>query len=196
MSSRPAYIMLVGGPSNRLPALSPMMKEGEVEEVRLGAWLGEGGGACSARARIFAGQLLGLAGAALWSLLRVLCDHYWKCSQDLPSGEVSFEATIMNFVSMIFLFFRPSLSLVLMRVSPLTGEDRKLSLHFVRRKADDSSKKGKRLRLDVEWTTGPLPARPPPGMKVKMTPRKVDNVFFKGTTGGNADLAKARGGGH
>ena len=144
-----------------------MMKEGEVEEVRLGAWLGEGGGACSARARIFAGQLLGLAGAALWSLLR---DHYWKCNQDQSSGEVSFEATIMNFVSMIFLFFRPSLSLVLMRVSPVTGEDRKLSLHFVRRNADDSSKKVKRLRLDVECMKSPLPARPPPGMKVKMTP--------------------------
>ena len=32
-----SYPVLVGGPSTRLPASSPMIEEGEVEEVRLSA---------------------------------------------------------------------------------------------------------------------------------------------------------------
>ena len=37
MTSAPASIVVVGGPSNRLPAPSPMLEEGKVEEMRLHA---------------------------------------------------------------------------------------------------------------------------------------------------------------
>ena len=42
-------------------------------------------------------------------------------SQDRPSRGVSLNKTKINFVSMIFLLFRPSFSLVLVRAPPLTG---------------------------------------------------------------------------
>ena len=37
MTSAPGYIVVVGNPSNRLPAPSPDLDEGEVEEVRMAA---------------------------------------------------------------------------------------------------------------------------------------------------------------
>ena len=66
-----SYLVLVGGPSTRLPAPSPIIEEGEIEEVRL---------SCEARVTELATRGQNPSPATFYEWLKLHFGHRWVIS--------------------------------------------------------------------------------------------------------------------
>ena len=93
-----SYLVVVGGPSTRLPAPSPMIEEGEIEEVRVSA---------EARVAELAARGQNPSPATFYDWLKLLYGHRYviSCGNAVrtdPQERSALEKRKKNFVSMIF----------------------------------------------------------------------------------------------